>query len=88
MGKGSGLDTFVLENAQPFPTLSPAQLLIEGRFTGRNNFKRVAGLTLPHTYILTFTASGRYGTTIIEWRNQAVEILHNQQLDPGAFTVY
>lgn len=50
-------------------------------------FKTVDGLTLPHSYKLVFTIEGQNNTFLADWVINISQVLHNQQLDAGAFTL-
>jgi hypothetical protein len=49
------------------------------------DFREVDGLTLPHTYKLDFTIEGER-TVLTQWTLDALQIQHNQQLNPKYFS--
>lgn len=52
-----------------------------------SDFKDVNGMTLPHSYLITYVISGAHGTTEIKWSSQLLEFAINQPLDDTTFRI-
>jgi hypothetical protein len=52
-----------------------------------SDFREEKGLTLPHTYKLTYSESGQRGTREVEWAYSLTEFAFNQPLDEKTFDV-
>jgi hypothetical protein len=52
-----------------------------------SDFKTRNNLTLPHSYMLTYSITGQNGTTEIEWKFNLNEFAFNQKLADDAFNI-
>jgi len=50
------------------------------------DFKAEAGLSLPHTYRMVYSATGTQGTTGIEWNFVLSDFTRNQKLESSTFS--
>jgi len=51
------------------------------------DFKTVDGLTLPHSYDLSFTIEGQNATLYTTWSFAASKMAHNDDIDAKLFSV-
>ncbi len=52
-----------------------------------DDFKTVDGVTLPHSYKLSYTVEGGNATLSTEWTMTVTQLANNQKVDPKYFTI-
>lgn len=50
-----------------------------------SNFKEVNGITLPHSYVITYEVTGQRGTTEMEWKSVLTQFAFNQNFPDTTF---